>query len=240
VYAVAERIFTFDLSDTVSPVTAFTVTQDSPRPWMVLSWTSSTAPDAFAIQRDGETVFVTADATDLLVSGTSYEWVDREAAPEAEHTWTVLRIVNGVTSDDNPTVTASYSSVGVWICTTDGAHAFNIAGDQGQVVRWDADELVSLYRPFGASRVHLVTQSVFGRAGSVAGYADPFPGETTADVRAEIDAMRDRDVYPYGTPLVLTMVDTVTRIIWYGVVVDERSEFGDEIGIRFNLNEIGA
>jgi hypothetical protein len=108
------------------------------------------------------------------------------------------------------------------------------------VLRWEADEQVALYRPFGATRVHLVTQSIFGRAGTVDGHADPFPGETTEQVRAEIDAMRDQEVYPYGTELILTMLDTVTRIVWYGVVTDERTEFGDEIGIRFNLNEIGA
>lgn len=235
IYAVAERVFTFALSESTDPVFDLSGSQVDERPWWSMSFKDNTAADQYLFLRDGQPVAL-LDAADVFVDGITYEWVDREASPRTSHQWEVRRVVNGETSQDNPVSSGTITALGAWVSTLDGSHIVMLAGEGP--VRWDADELVELYRPYGGSAVHIVTGAVFGRSGSASGALRAYDGRSFADEAAELAALRDRDAYPYGTPLILTLSDTSTRIFWYDVVQDERDEFSDDIGLRFRFCEL--
>ncbi len=243
IYGVAEREFTFQLSASVDPVTGLAVTQLDARPWATLSWTSATAPDGFEILRrvvatGAETSLGVFDAADLLDSGTTYTYVDREAAPQAEHEFEVRRIVNGETSDANPTDTITLRTTGTWLCSLDGVHVIRITteGSRGPI-RWGADERVEIIRPYGGSQVHAVTHAIFGRQGSLDGFVKPFGGQSLAEARAAVAALRP-PVSPYGTPMILSQADEAVRVFWVGVVTDPRHDFVEKFGISADIHEV--
>jgi endonuclease/exonuclease/phosphatase family metal-dependent hydrolase len=233
-YTQVERIFTFDLTTAVAPATNFDVIQVDERPWATVSFRMSTMPDAVELRRDGRSLG-TFDPADLLVSGTTYEFVDRTATPFREHTWSVRRVVNGQTSKTNPAFTGKIESEGVWLSLPDGSISVCVSGDP---VEWSADEVVELFRPMGATRARIVTHGVFGREGRLNGFVEAIPGITYEEQRTAWYALANRSRFPYGTEMVLTQSDGVTRVFWSNVLTVERSEFHDDFGVSATLNEI--
>lgn len=235
---IAEREFGFELSASVNPVGSITVTQPDERPWARVGFTMSTASDAVEVLRDGVSLGIFLPG-DLFVSGTSYAYIDRQVSPQIDHVWEVRRIVNGVTSQTNPTDTFQTFVQGAWLCSEDGQHAFVTAvdGGGGPPISWEADEDVELHRPLGGRVARPVTHGIFGRQGNLAAEVVTWSGQNIHEARAAVTAMRP-PFAPYGTPMILTQVDEAVRVFWVGVVTDRRHEFEDFFSIKAELHEV--
>lgn len=135
-----QRDFTYVLTATVDPFTAFTVDDMDPYPFANLRMTRATPPDGIQIIRDGVSVGV-FNAADLHVSGDDYAFIDTTAAPRRSHTWSVRAIVNGEVSAANPTFTRELEPAGIWLSQpekdrflpfiTQAAQAIGVSEDGG-------------------------------------------------------------------------------------------------------------
>lgn len=235
VYTDASRNFTFNLDDTVDPVSSFTVTADSPRHTATLGWTRATAPDSYTILRDGVAVATNLDAADLLVSGTTYAYVDATASPRGNgHEWSVIAVVDGVSSDDNPTDTAILEPLGVWLSKVDGSDAICLWNSD--LSRVDASESSAVHEPLGADNPVLITQARRGRAGQVDGvlYERADLPETMSDWLAAWEALRT----PPGQTLVLVSMDSTLKVFIYNTLRVPADEFVESVPISFNFREL--
>ena len=237
VWAEAVRSFTFALDAGQAPVTALVGEQSDERPWWRLQWSRSIAPDKFEILRDGVTVAV-VDAADALISGTSYEWVDREVPPLVDHVWEVRAITDGSTSATNPTDTGMVKTTGVWLGSVDGAHIVKITTEgTPDPVRWEPDEDVEEFRPAGSTVVHLVTHGIRGRQGDLQGFVKPYQGQTVAAARSAVQAMRPPESR-YGTEMILTRGDETVRVTWAGVMTDRLHTHVTKFELQARLFEV--
>lgn len=234
-YAVASRVFTFNLSNTVAPVNSI-VALAQPEPWWLIEFDDSTAADLYALVDNGVMVG-TFLPDELFVSGTTYQLMVRHVTPLVGHTYRIDRIVNGVTSSGSPETDEMVLKVrGAWIATEDGGHVLYLGGTDP--IRWDADEQVTLHRPLGASNPSIVTGGVLGRAGRCDAPARPYGTQTLAEVATTWAELTDQRLFPRGTPMVLTLADTCTRFFWWETVRDHKSDFVDKFGVRFELHEL--
>lgn len=206
-YIWASRDFTFSDVVGVIPVSGLTVAQDSPRPWMVLSWTLATAPDSYAVVRDGEVVDALLDPADLLVSGTSYEYIDKAADPDSEHTWEVQAVVNGETSENNPTVVDTFESTGIWLADLTDNRIVYIGGDEPGDFRMG--EIGETYEPINGDAVIRITQAIRGLEGSISGILRDRNGETAEHWRGELEEIKRHP----GRELLLTFPDLALPVV---------------------------
>ncbi len=167
VWTQASRTFRFNEDPTTNPVTNLAGENLLPRPWMALTWQRDTAPDGFTIKRNGKVVETGLDPADLLTSGTSYRWVDKDARPHAQHTWTVQATANGKTSANNPTLTADLTQQGIWLTDPDRDLDVFINGDDEGT--WAMGEEATTHHPLGAHAGVRITQSLRGYEGSITG-----------------------------------------------------------------------
>lgn len=212
IYVQASRTFTYTLSATVATVTGFAVTDLTPVPAAQLDWTRSTAPDYFSVHRADnggtyKTIATNLAPADLLVSGSSYRWVDRGADPQIPHLWSVRAVVNGVTSTANPSQTATLKPVGIWIQDPATGTAVQLMGsDNGS---WVSGEDAEVYTPVGGSTVVRVTQGLRGFEGTITGDLLSF-GST--DVQTSVANMYALKAIP-GKTLWLTVQDMTIPVI---------------------------
>ena len=241
VYIDASRNFTFELDNTVDPVTSFTATAAAGRPEVTLGWQRATAPDSFTILRrltgatDWTVLAAALDAADYLVSGTTYAYLVLTVPPRTEYEYAVIAVVNGVSSDDNPTDTATTEPLGVWLSDVDGTHSLSIANPDA--VSFDASENSAVHKPLGATNPILITQSVFGREGKVSGFLTEGVGSTLPEAVAEWETLTTPE--RRGETMLLTLSDTSMRVFIYNVVrgaLDD--EFVDKIPVRFDYCEL--
>lgn len=240
-HAIAIGVFSFTPDAGVDPVEDLTFTPDpAGKPEALIGWSDpSGVPDAIAFIRDNKVVKVIEDVIDLQVSPGVYALGDREFSTAVDHEWVVARIVNGVMSAANPTIIGSVTPTGVWLSTVDGSHWVRIKDmDKKKPVDWDAHEDTDLVTPLGAKNPFLVTGSIFGRRGQLDGWAKAHKGQTHEEMLEHLTAMLDVKKYPRGTPFILTMVDTRTKVMWWDTVRDERDEYVKRIRIRAELQEL--
>lgn len=167
VYTQAVRTFHFNEDPTPNHVTALAMAALPPTPDVALTWDRSTAPDSFAIKRNGKVIESGIDPADVLQSGTSYRWVDRDAGPYRTHEWVVQSVVNGKTSTGNPSVTGQGQTQGIWLHCFDLDLDVWIAGsDDGT---WAMGEEATTHNPVGSSRGIRVTQALRGWEGTISG-----------------------------------------------------------------------
>lgn len=178
-YVEAFRAFTFSLSGTVATVTSLTAVADSAgSPAVTLTFNRSTAPDSFTVLRDGKRAASGLLPSDLFVSGTQYHYVDRYAAANKQHTWTVQAVVNGVTSSGNPTATATANTTAVWLASADLGLMVPIHVTDG--TSFDMPETSAVYYPIGATAAVRITQGRRGLEGSVSGRVIDWAGTPAA------------------------------------------------------------
>jgi hypothetical protein len=207
IYTQATRAFTYNLSATVAPVTSLTSTDLTPVPALQLDWTRTTAPDSYTIVRDGRVIASDLVPSDLLVSGTSYRYVDNGADPKVSHTWSVRSVVNGVTSSSNPTATKTLSPVGIWLKNPTTGVAVQLVGSANGT--WTSGEDAAIYTPVGGTRVVRVTQALRGFEGSIEGELLSFG---TTNVQTSIDNMYALKENP-GARLWLTFSEMTIPVI---------------------------
>jgi len=176
----AFRAFFFNLSATVATVTSLTAVPDATGlPAMVLTWNRSTAPDSFAITRDGSFIAANIVPADVFVSGTQYRYTDRGVAPNLSHTWSVQAVVNGITSASNPTATAqTKGSTAVWL-SSPNLGLFVPVVITGQAA-YDMPETAAVYYPVGPGAAVRVTQGRRGLEGSISGRITTYAGTPAA------------------------------------------------------------
>ncbi len=237
-YTEVTRTFTFGLSASVPGVSSFSATAGVDTPEVLLSWQRPAAPDSFTVVRDGVTIASGLDPAQLLSAGTSYAWTDTTAAPRTPHTYLVLAVDGGLSSESNSMDTAQTAPEGVWLSSIDGSHRVNLASEDGEAPSTEASELSEVHRPLGAKNPVLITQAVFGREGRYAGYLQKWAGSSYANELEAWKALTDTKRYPRGVEMVLTMSDTAMRVFIYEVVTGFRSEFHDDKFVSFSYCEL--
>lgn len=178
-YVEAFRAFTFTLSGTVATVTSLTAVADSTgSPGVTLTFNRSTAPDSFSVLRDGVRAASGLLPVDLFVSGTQYRYVDRYAAANKQHMWTVQAVVNGVTSASNPTVTATANTPANWLASSDLGLLVPILPTDNS--SFDMPETAAVYYPVGAGPAVRITQVRRGLEGTLSGRIIDWAGTPAA------------------------------------------------------------
>jgi hypothetical protein len=173
----ASQDFTFAEDATVDPVSGLTATNLTPRPWVQLEWTRATAPDSFTVLRNGKVIETGIDPVDVLVSAGVYRWTDKDAAPRKSHTWRVQAVVNRKASANNPGVTLTVGSTGVWL--TDPDSGLDVFLAEGQVNGLQMVDQADVHVPLGSSRSIKITQGMRGYEGNVTGLVMNYAGFTT-------------------------------------------------------------
>lgn len=166
-YVEAVRTFTLDYDAAVPAVTDLTLTIDPLRPFAVLNWSRTTAPDSFQVVRSDGRVFI-LDAADVIVSGDDYEWTDTTAPPRHELTWTVLAVVNGAASADAPDATGTIEPIYGWLLDPLDPDWWLALADQ-DAGSWGMGEASDVIQVLGADRTLLVSQGLRGYEGSFSG-----------------------------------------------------------------------
>jgi hypothetical protein len=192
VHIEAVETFVFQQDTTVTPVSTLTVAQvDSDKPHVALTFDRATAPDSFSVWRDGRVVDTDLDPADLLVSGTTYQYVDRTAAPHRSHTWQVRCKVNGKLSG-GPTATYSFDVAAVWLADLDTGRLVPILFGQGDGITFDMPELTTVLRPVDGDTAQRITQGQYGLEGTVTGRVVEYAGSSASAWAANLLWMKLR------------------------------------------------
>lgn len=217
---IARRVF-YVRESTTAPVTNLDAENRYPYPWTRLTWRRATAPDRFAIVRNG-TIIDTLRADDVFDEGTSYSYLDKRARPNTEHTWAVLPIVNGhMAKIERDRVTRFVSSTGVWLTTPDrlAGEAVLIMGNPDPEVEMTQEDQGETYEIVGGSKNIRVTNALKGYTGSVSGILTSnkkwFPDMTA---RSWANRMMRYKSEP-GQRLILTLSDMVLPVVIFNVTV---------------------
>lgn len=194
VYLEAVRTFKFKEDPTTNPVTNVTAAQvASGQPHVLVQFKRSTAPDSFAVWRDGKLVEDSLDPADSFVSGTTYQYLDRAAAPNATHVWTVRAKVNGKQSPGAASPSYKYRCNTVWLTDFDSPTRFlPVVFDDGAQASFDMPEVSTTYRPIDGRAAVRNTQGQSGLEGSIAGRVTSCYGGSAATWAANLLWMKQR------------------------------------------------
>ena len=176
IYVEVSRDFVFDLDPTIDPVTGLTGDPHTYLSRITLEWDRSTAPDYFVVLRDNKEV-AELEPSDVLVSGTHYQYRDDDARPRHEHTWRVAAKVNGKTSSNNPGYTGIVKQITTSISEVDGDRRVFLFDPQVEAAKAETSEIHYI---LGEAPPILITQSIRGYEGEVSGVLldDTVPGYT--------------------------------------------------------------
>lgn len=207
------RTFHFAEDPTPNPVTGLTVANLLPRPWAELTWSRATMPDRFVIKRNGKVVEVIEDPSEILDSGTTYVWTDRDAHPYRLHEWKVQAVVNGKTSG-GPTVSLRTQSQGIWIYDHDRNIEVFLAGtDEAGFVHGEEG---TTHYPLGSSRGKRTTQALRGYEGPVSGVLIDFAGKTAQGWENELMRIKGRPArnvtVTLGNEAIRCIVHSITSV----------------------------
>jgi len=179
-YVQATRQFTVAYDATVTPATSLTATQaSSESPWVVLQWQRATTPDEWVIIRDGEVIEKEDVASDLLLTGTTYQFVDRTARPMVAHTYRIRAVVNHKTASTNPTATITPTGKGIWLTNDPGTLSVHIYGDSIENMAYGEESEILI--PVGAESAVKITTGLRGLEGTIPGYLRDGPDGRTWD-----------------------------------------------------------
>lgn len=202
------RDFTYNLDNTVDPVSNFAGVISAYRPEITLTWDRATAPDYFVIYRDGK-VIAEVEPADLFISGTSYRYLDGQASPRKNHTWSVACKVNGKVSSNNPSTSGVIKPVTTVLSETDNSRMIFLLNPDVDAARAEESEIHYILGKDAAPV--LITQSHRGYEGKVAGILgdDAVPGETAAGQLANLEYFKDNP----GMVLKLIWIDKVMQVV---------------------------
>lgn len=229
-YVEVSRQFTVATTGT-SPITGLTVEPGQPFPLVQWQTPSNATPDEFVIFRDGRTVAI-EDAADLRVSGTTYRYEDRTAAPGTTHTWGVAAR-NGNSMANPVAVTGSAIVEGVWLYSLKNSDvAFQLSGGSAdpEPMSFEADEDVAIITGYGAP-----TPVMIATAGGVR--------KPRRRLRAMLKAsdLKAWEAFtaPRARTVGLMLITTVLKVQIYNVVTEDREDLGDTIPVSFDMIVVG-
>lgn len=207
----ASRNFTYSYDAATAAVTSLAATDLTPVPGVTLTWSRSTAPDSFAIRRDGKIIASNLLPGTLSTGGTNYAYTDRAADPRKAVTWRVDAIVNGKTSNASPTVTKTLNPIGTWLQDPSRGIAVRLLGREPGT--WAMGETAATYNPIGGTKGVRVTQSLRGFEGSVqgtimagAGISSTVAQQVTDFLALKATAGRIYLLTPTGSDFTITVV----------------------------------
>lgn len=211
IYTEVVRDFTLDSSVATAPVTGLTGAADAVRAWWTLEWDRTGSKDFFYIIRDG-VIVDQVDPTDVLVSGTHYRYVDRQAAARVAHTWSVAVKYDGIMSTGNPTTSGTPRLVTTHIADTAGGHEVFLLNPAVDAAQAESSEVHII---LGQAPPVLITQALRGYEGTIGGVLadDTIPGLTAKQQLANLKYFKTNP----GLPVVITWVDKIFKAVVYNV-----------------------
>lgn len=228
----AERVFQFREDPTVNPVTNLAVENLLPRPWVELTWDRATAADRYVIKRDGRVIESDVDPADALVSGTSYRWVDKDAAPFRRHTWKVQSVANGKTSG-GPDVSLEVAQQGIWLTDIErDIDVFIQGNDEGT---WAMGEEATTHFPMGGERGVRITQSLRGWEGAISGRLTDALGIDVDEWEQRMLRIKSRP----GQVCVLSLGNEAFRVVVGNVVTHPTPSVPITKAVSFEFWQVG-
>jgi hypothetical protein len=216
-YIEATLDFTFEPTPDTDAVDTISVVPAPDGPWADLLVTCTTAPDHFAVIRDGKVVQGNVDPADVVTSPGHYTIPDRKIPPRSTHTWSVARVVNHQMSDANPTDLATIRAVGPWLFEPDGSHPIMLLNAEWDPGYSESSEVVypKKGKPF------VVIQSLWGPVGTMSGLLtdENIPGVTAKQLRDRWDILRKMA----GATLHLTWADQSEAVVIYNTKIIEHT-----------------
>jgi hypothetical protein len=191
-YTEAFRDFTVVEDETPNRVTNLVATQVGVTPYVDLTWTRATTPDKWVILRNDKVIDSDILGPELLVSGTSYKYRDKDAPPHRLHTYKVRPTVNGK-SPGSPTITITTRPKGIWVLGVDDIDVCIAGDDPGS---WTMVDTGTNFLLVGAGQEVRVTGEVGGWSGSLSGTLVPVAGRSADSWRDRMLALKSRPDQP--------------------------------------------
>lgn len=240
-YIELARTFTYQPSATVSPVTNLVVVQDSPWPWVKVSWKRATAPDSFSVLRDNKVVESEILPSEVFVSGTDYTYYDRLIPLRQSCTYQVQAIVNHVASSANPTQAVTSKPNWSFLMRPDRSDAIallKVGSDRAPMVDPNLTSMQEMFEPIGGTSPVLITQFIRGYQGKVSAVLadDILPGVTAKMMKDRYKKFLEEK----GTRLLLYWLDESMYVICYNMTYRPRAISGSRLvyDIEFDFFEV--
>lgn len=206
---------TFSQDGTISPATDLQVL-DGAGSGARVRFKRAAAPDSFAIFRDGVRIARPA-AADIFVSGTTYEWRDRDCPPNQTSSYRVRAVTQA--SPGNPRESPSTDPVdffnameGLWLITSE-AGSVKLLGREIRELRRQ-EKRITFDQPFRSSPMSIRT-APGGLTGPVTVYLKGGQAPTKAD-RVVLDAIargKAGDVtLVYGTTVIPAAITNLSVV----------------------------
>lgn len=234
-YVDASRVFKFELSATVAPVTSLAIGPPGVTHGAPITFESATAPDAFLLRAGGVVTGDEIAPSEIFVSGTSYSLGWYGGQPHKEHDVEVLRVVNGITSAANLTVPFTADPEGIWLSGERGENPICIL-TSGDVPAWGSTEISATHQAVGTPFAVVRTQTLGSAKSSVQGFLvggqDELEAYSIDDWEANAEALQA----PAGQKLRLALTNKNIPVTIYNMVISPANEDGD-IAIAFDFTE---
>lgn len=202
-----------------------------PYPYIDVTFTSATPPDSFTIIRDDEVVEANILPGDILVSGTTYKYRDRTAAPRVQHTWKVIRNVNGVDSPASSGASLTSKPAYTWMMNLDGSSPVCLlksASERTPLVDISSSTSQEVFQPIGGSPPVLITQFLSGFEGHVDAVIADDATEGLITAREMRDRFKKWKRNP-GQKVLLYVVDEVMTVVPYNMQYRPRAKSGGQV-----------
>jgi hypothetical protein len=191
-YVEASREFTFVRDGAPADVT--NLAADIQKAAIEFTWTRATAPDYFALVKDGIYVEPRLDPDVLSTGGTGYAFTYWGATPRVESTYEVEAVVltSGayVHSDNNSTVDATTEPIGIWLVDAEDDTAVMISGrDSADMV---IGESAATYFPIGRQDPVRLVDAIRGYEGKISGELVEWGGVTAETFRDRMLTLKSR------------------------------------------------
>jgi hypothetical protein len=197
-YAQATSTFTLSASGGVTAPSAMTAANDGFRPAVAVTATAASAPDGWAVIRNGVRIYETSTPS------TSFAWTDWSATPNKENAYRVARVVNGAVSSGSQVVAVVPRFSGIWLIDPeDGTAALILGGDAGS---FQSPELAVVHQPIAGPPVRRVAFRP-PASGSVSGEIANTTRSATQTHAASVAALYDFKSSPADRRLQLMMGD---------------------------------
>lgn len=226
----------FNEDGALTPATSLTATQSGETPFVQLTWVDPTAPDAYILTRDG-TQIQRLNPADVLVSGTTYGFLDIGASPAVQHTYAVRRLTTGVGRSPARTATITINPEGVWLLRTNGDYV--VLDDDGSIL----DQLVMLERRLTYAPVNLpygvdILTQYEGLSGPLVGSVQDVEDQTLAHAQSVLSAIKNNpnEIVQFiaasvSKPVKVSNLEVIPRSDWRG---DQNVH-----AVRFNITQVG-
>jgi hypothetical protein len=192
VHTEAVETFVFAEDPTPNPFTDLTVALAvAGQPAVKLTVQRATAPDYVSVWRDGQLIAHNLDPADLIVSGTTYAFIDYTAESRLTHVYKVRPKVSGKLG---PAVSGTFTFVApeVWLMHPGSGRMVPIKriGNDEQIT-FDAPQAGSSHLVQSGKHVVRVYQSQMGLQGPGRGVIIDCAGDTAANWVANMQWMQD-------------------------------------------------